>query len=145
MKYVLVSECLLGVNCRYDGQNSLREELIEELKDCAIIPICPEQLGGLTTPRPPAQISEGSGIDVIMNSAKVLRIEDKIDVTDQYVKGAEAALYLAQLFDVKDVYLKEKSPACGVHFIKRDDEKIKGSGVCAALLRSKGLILHSVE
>jgi len=145
MKYVLVSECLLGVNCRYDGKNSFREELLEKLKDCAIIPVCPEQLGGLTTPRPPAQINEGSGIDVLMKSAKVLRIEDKVDVTEQYVKGSEAALYLAKLFGVNEAYLKEKSPACGVHFIKKGDEKVTGSGVCAALLRSEGLIIHSVE
>ncbi|MCD4657075.1 MAG: DUF523 domain-containing protein [Planctomycetes bacterium] len=145
MKYILVSECLLGVNCRYDGKNSHREELIEKLKDCAIIPICPEQLGGLTTPRPPAQINEGTGNEVLRKKAKVLRIDDGIDVTEQYLKGAEASLYLARLFGAKEAYLKEKSPACGVHFIKRDDEKVEGSGVCAALLRAKGVILHSVE
>ncbi len=145
MKYVLVSECLLGINCRYDGENSMCEELIEDLKDCAIIPICPEQLGGLTTPRPPAQINWGSGLDVLMKIAKVQRIDDKIDLSEQYVKGAEAALYLARLFGVKEAYLKEESPACGVNFIKRNDDKIEGSGVCAALLRAEGLILHSVE
>ena len=145
MKYVLVSECLLGVNCRYDGDNSMREELIEKLKDCAIIPVCPEQLGGLTTPRPPAQINDGSGADVLEGNSQVLRIEDSVDVTAQYVNGAKAALYLAQLFGAKEAYLKEKSPACGVFYIKRDDVKVKGSGVCAALLRAEGLILHSVD
>ena len=145
MKYVLVSECLLGVNCRYDGKNSRCDALLETLKDCAIIPICPEQLGGLTTPRPPAQINGGSGIDVLMKKAQVLRVEDKVDVTEQYVKGAEAALYLAKLFKAEEAYMKEKSPACGVHFIKRGKEKVDGSGVCTALLQSEGLKIHSVE
>ena len=125
--------------------NHSPNRVIKELKDYAIIPICPEQLGGLTTPRPPAQIFEGTGDDVLINNSKVLRIEDKIDVTEQYVKGAEASLYLAKLFGAKEAYLKEKSPACGVHFIKRDEDNISGSGVCAALLRAEGMTLHSVD
>ncbi len=145
MEYVLVSGCLLGINCRYDGKNSLNLKLLEKLKDFAIVPVCPEQLGGLTTPRPPAQITAGSGEDVIDEKSSVRTIEENIDVTQQYVRGAEEVLKIARLFDVKQIFLKEKSPACGVNFIKRDGEKLAGMGVAAALLRLHGYKLHSVD
>ena len=99
---ILVSACLLGINCKYDGTNSLNEKVLDYIKDKEVIPICPEILGGLSTPRPPSEII----------SDKVVNNEQK-DVTKEYRKGAEESLKLAKLFKVKKALLKAKSPSCG--------------------------------
>ena len=99
---ILVSACLLGINCKYDGSNNLNEKVLDYIKDKEVIPICPEILGGLSTPRPPSEII----------SDKVVNNEQK-DVTKEYRKGAEESLKLAKLFKVKKALLKAKSPSCG--------------------------------
>ena len=99
---ILVSACLLGINCKYDGTNNLNEKVLDYIKDKEVIPICPEILGGLSTPRPPSEII----------SDKVVNNEQK-DVTKEYRKGAEESLKLAKLFNVKKALLKAKSPSCG--------------------------------
>lgn len=99
---ILVSACLLGINCKYDGTNNLNEKVLDYIKDKEVIPICPEILGGLSTPRPPSEII----------SDKVVNNEQK-DVTKEYRKGAEESLKLAKLFKVKKALLKAKSPSCG--------------------------------
>lgn len=104
MKYVLVSACLLGVNCRYDGKNNENPSVLalQNRSDICLIPVCPEQLGGLTTPRLP---SERIG-NIVINSAGE-------DVTAQYAKGAEEALKIAKLYGCDSAILKERSPSCG--------------------------------
>lgn len=99
---ILVSACLLGINCKYNGGNNLKEKVLEYIKDKEVIPICPEILGGLSTPRFPSEII---GDKVINNQ--------QTDVTSEYKKGAEEALKLAKLFNVKKALLKSKSPSCG--------------------------------
>lgn len=99
---ILVSACLLGTNCKYSGGNNYSEEVMEFLKDYEIIPICPEQLGGLPTPRPASEIIG----DKVMNN-------EGTDVTSNYQKGAEEALKIAQLLGIKKALLKAKSPSCG--------------------------------
>ena len=99
---ILVSACLLGVNCKYNGRNNASDEVDEFLKNYEIIPICPEIMGGLTTPRTAA---EQKGDKVITQDGK--------DVTEQYRKGAEECLFLAKKYDVKKALLKLKSPSCG--------------------------------
>lgn len=99
---ILVSACLLGVNCKYSGGNNLNDKVLEYIKDKEVIPICPEILGGLSTPRLPSEII---GDKVINNEQK--------DVTIEYRNGAEEALKLAKLFNVKKALLKAKSPSCG--------------------------------
>ena len=130
---VIISACLVGINCRYDGKNELHPELLEWIKREGFIPVCPEQLGGLPTPRIPASIVDGDGFDVLAKKAKVVNLEG-IDVTDQFLKGAFESLKLARTMGIKRAVLKEKSPSCGVNLTCCNDRIIEGRGVCAALL-----------
>lgn len=128
---ILVSACLLGVNCRYDGKGQLIEPLLPLLKEHALIPICPEQLGGLPTPRIAAE-----------------RIQDKVitksgqDVTAAFTKGAEEALKLAKLYNCDLAILKERSPSCGAKQIYDGSftgKLVEGMGVTATLLTQNGI------
>ena len=105
MKSMLISACLLGVACRYDGLSKpLDKEIIEKLREqYHLIPVCPEVMGGLPTPRIPAEIS---------SDGRVFR-QDGIDVTENYIRGAKEALRLAEIFQCDTALLKEKSPSCG--------------------------------
>lgn len=128
---VLISACLLGVNCRYDGGNSYREA-IEQLKDrCHLIPICPEMLGGLAAPRPPAEIFNG----------KVWDREGK-DVSKQFHKGAQETFRIANILDCKYAVLKEKSPSCGsgkIYDGTFTGTLVEGDGITAKALKDMGI------
>lgn len=93
----LVSACLLGIKCRYDGESNLNEKVIELAKEETLIPVCPEQLGGLPTPREPA---EQRGERVITKSGR--------DVTKNFVRGAKQVLKLAKLFGTNEAILKQR-------------------------------------
>ena len=128
---ILVSACLLGVNCKYDGGNNYSKEVDEFLKDYEIIPICPEIMGGLPTPRVP---SERLGDKVIS--------KDGVDVTKQYLKGANECLFLAKKYNVKKALLKLKSPSCGLGKIYDGTfsrNLIEGNGVTADLFLKNGI------
>ena len=135
---ILISACLIGINCRYDGSNTINDAIIKEIKDEGFIPVCPEQLGGLSTPRPSASIQNGTGFDVIGSSSKVIDISGR-DVTREFLKGAQEALKIAKLLRVQKAILKENSPSCGVNFTSSNFKKIKGPGVFTALLRNEGI------
>ncbi|MDH3976080.1 MAG: DUF523 domain-containing protein [Deltaproteobacteria bacterium] len=140
---VIVSACLLGVKCRYDGSDNLNRGLIERLKNCHLIPLCPEQLGGLPTPREAAQIVEGDGFDVLKNKVSIMSTANK-DVTENFITGAYESLKIARITGANKAFLKEKSPSCGVKRIKRNGVEIEGSGVLAALLKEEGLEVFGV-
>ena len=130
---VLISACLLGVDCKYSGgNNSLDDEKLGRLKEkYDLIPVCPEAYGGLTTPRTP---SERLGDKVVSKYGA--------DVTEQFQKGAEAALFLAKLFDVKLAILKENSPSCGSGTIYDGTftgTLMSGDGMTAELLKKHGI------
>lgn len=134
MENVLISACLLGVSCRYDGLSKpLDTKIIENLRSrYHLIPICPEIFGGLPTPRIPAEIQA---------NRRVLRKDGK-DITDEYKKGAKEALRLAKLFDCKLAILKERSPSCGSGVIYDGSftgNKINGDGITAELLKKEGI------
>ena len=135
---ILVSACLLGINCKYDGNNNMNEKVLDYLKDKEVIPVCPEIYGGLTTPRTPSEIV---GDKVIT--------KDKIDVTKEYLKGAEETLKLGKLFNVKKALLKAKSPSCGnkeIYDGTFTGNKIIGMGITAQLLKDNGIeILNENE
>ena len=135
---ILVSACLLGINCKYDGNNNMNEKVLDYLKDKEVIPVCPEIYGGLTTPRTPSEIV---GDKVITKG--------KIDVTIEYLKGAEETLKLAKLFNVKKALLKAKSPSCGnkeIYDGTFTGNKIIGMGITAKLLKENGIeILNENE
>ena len=140
---ILISACLIGINCRYDGSNIFNDELIKKFKAEGFIPVCPEQLGGLPTPRPCASIQNGTGVEVITGKAKVIDVNGK-DVTKEFLKGAQESLKIAKLLGIKKAILKENSPSCGVNSTNSDFNKINGSGVFTAMLKSEGIIIFSV-
>jgi len=141
---VIVSACLLGIKCRYDGGNSLDERLLAMASEVTFIPLCPEQLGGLSTPRVPAQIVKGNGEDVLNSRAKVVDASGR-DVTKQFLNGAEEVKRIAKLMRVSTVIMKEKSPSCGVRFISKNDSTIEGMGVTSALLMREGIRVISSD
>jgi uncharacterized protein YbbK (DUF523 family) len=141
---VLVSACLLGVYCRYDGSSNPAPELRDLARRARLVPICPEQLGGLPTPRPPAQCESGDGRAVLEGKARIRNVHGQ-DVTAQYRHGAEEALRLAQLYGARHAILKERSPSCACHFLYCDGKLIAGRGVTAALLEQHGYQLHSLD
>ncbi len=130
---VIISACLLGLDCKYDGGNNrLPEDTIGKLAEkYELIPVCPECYGGLTTPRTP---SERLGDKVVSKNG--------VDVTAQFDNGANAALYLAELFNVKTAILKANSPSCGSGTIydgKFTGTLVPGNGVTAELLKAHGI------
>lgn len=136
----LVSACLLGVECAYNGKDNTCQYLVDKLKGEQIIPICPEQLGGLTTPRDRARIVGGEGNDVLDGTAKVMTYKG-VDVTPQYLKGGQEALKIAQLVGADEAILKAFSPSCGCGEIFTEDFEGKkpGNGTTTALFKRKGI------
>ncbi|ABW19375.1 DUF523 domain-containing protein [Alkaliphilus oremlandii] len=144
---VLISGCLIGVNCKYNGKHNLREEILTHFNGENLAPICPEQLGGLTTPRLPAEIQGGDGKDVLHGRAKVVR-SDGVDVTEEFIKGANETLKIAKSLGITKAILKAKSPSCGAGKIydgSFSDIIIDGDGVTTALLKENGIEVYSDE
>lgn len=138
---VLVSACLLGLGCRYDGGSRGPIDIPE---DICPVPLCPEQLGGLPTPRPSARLRGGDGRAVLEGRARVVNVMGE-DVTDAFLRGAREALALCRLLGIKKAILKERSPSCGVRQVWIGDELKEGRGVLAALLEQAGIELMSSE
>ncbi len=131
MSNILVSACLLGADCKYNGKNNRNENVLRLMEKHTLIPVCPEQLGGLATPREP---SEKSGGRVISKSGA--------DVTENYKKGADEVLKIARLYGCKRAVLKAKSPSCGsgkVYDGTFSGTLIDGDGVTAQLLKQNGI------
>ncbi len=122
----IVSLCLVGIACRYDGRNSLVRKVRELVERNEAIPLCPEQLGGLPTPRSPAEIKGGKAEDVLWGKATVVNREG-VEVTAPFLKGAREVLRLTRLTGARRAILKAKSCSCGEN------------GVTAALLRKEGI------
>ncbi|MDA0836501.1 MAG: DUF523 domain-containing protein [Planctomycetota bacterium] len=142
---VLVSACLLGVHCRYDGSTNPCSELAAKIGSRAVIPICPEEFGGLSTPRPAAECCGGTGADVLTGNAKILVKESGKDVTEQFLSGAHEALRLARKFGADSALLKSKSPSCGCGKVYRDGQLVNGDGVTAALLKRAGIAVEAID
>jgi uncharacterized protein YbbK (DUF523 family) len=142
---VLVSACLLGVHCRYDGSSNPCSELAEKIGSRAVIPICPEEFGGLSTPRPAAECCGGTGADVIAGDSKILVKETGKDVTEQFLAGAQEALRLAKKFGADAALLKSKSPSCGCGKVYREGQLVDGDGVTAALLQKEGISVEAID
>ncbi|KKN97156.1 hypothetical protein LCGC14_0161210 [marine sediment metagenome] len=124
----LVSACLIGVNCRYDGKSKLDRKCLKLFKKRELMPVCPEQLGGLSIPREPAEIKK---------SGKVLTKNGK-DVTKNFNKGAKEVLKITKNLKIREAILKSKSPSCGLGLVydgSFSGKLIKGNGITTTLLR----------
>ncbi|MEW6399399.1 MAG: DUF523 domain-containing protein [Bacillota bacterium] len=143
MDRVLVSACLLGVQCRYDGEHEFSAEVVAAAATRCLVPVCPEILGGLPTPRPPAEVVGGDGADVLAGRARVVTGEGR-DVTAAFLRGAQEALRVARLVGAREAWLKARSPSCGVTCIHDGtfaQGMRPGAGVTAALLARGGIRL----
>jgi len=142
---ILVSACLAGVKCRYDGADSYNSQLMQELKDSELIICCPELLGGLSVPRTPCNIQGVLGNEVLLGNAKVIGVDNK-DYTECYIYGAKKALEIALKHNVQKAFLKQKSPSCGCGQIYSHDgtHLINGDGILAALLKQNGIEIISL-
>lgn len=124
----LVSACLAGLCTRYDGTLKENRNCLKRLEDFIWIPVCPEQLGGLATPREPAEIVGGDGMSILNGRGRVIS-RSGADITDTFIKGAKQVLDIATRQGIRKIFLKSRSPSCGVGEIL---------GVTAALLLLHG-------
>ena len=137
MEKILISACLVGDNCKYNGGNNLNPQIEALLEKYELIPFCPEVEGGLPIPRNPSEIK---GDRVVMNNDK--------DVTREYELGARKALMLCLYLKIKIAVLKERSPSCGTHQIHDgsfSNKLIDGMGVTARLLKENGIKIYSED
>ena len=137
MEKILISACLVGDNCKYNGGNNLNPNIESLLEKYELIPFCPEMEGGLPTPRNPSEIKCER---VVMDNGK--------DVTRNYELGARKALMLCLYLKIKIAVLKERSPSCGTHQIHDgsfSNKLIDGMGVTAKLLKDNGIKVYSED
>lgn len=131
---LLISACLMGIKCRYDGKQKKIPELDRLMESYVLIPVCPEVLGGLPTPRVP---SERRGEAVVTWDGR--------DVTENYRRGARESLRICQMTHTDCALLKERSPSCGFGSIYDGTftgTLCPGDGVCAALLKQHGVRVY---
>lgn len=138
---ILISACLAGVNCKYSGDNNYNEKVANLLKRGDAILVCPEQMGGLPTPR------IGAEIRVIDGKRRVF-MKDGTDVTEQFERGAKEVLEIAKKVNATKAVLKSRSPSCGVGVIYDGTftkTKIEGDGITTKLLRENGIEVISSD
>ena len=137
---IIVSACLLGINCKYNDLNNDNQKVREYLEGKEFVIVCPEQLGGLTTPRNPSEIinnidkQELSEYKVISNKGE--------DVTENFITGAKETLKIAKLYNCKEAIMKDGSPSCGSTYIYDGSftgKKILGEGITSSLLRKNNI------
>ncbi|MCQ2969377.1 MAG: DUF523 domain-containing protein [Clostridium sp.] len=136
----LISACLCGVNCKYNGSNNYNQKCNKLFMSGKAILICPEQLGGLTTPRVPSEL-QANARDIIKNNGKVITKEG-LDVTMEFIKGAKEVMKIAKKLPISAAILKEGSPSCGVNFIYDgtfNGNRIKGKGITTEMLNEIGI------
>ena len=135
---ILCSACLLGARCRYDGQGKPTQRVIELLKNHEMIPVCPEQLGGLPTPRPPCEMQEDGRV----------RNKQGDDQSTEFMRGAEEALMLLRLTGCEAALLKARSPSCGKGMIydgSFSGALKPGNGVFTQKLVNEGIPVYTEE
>lgn len=136
MKMKLVSACLVGINCRYDGKSKLDRKCLKLFEKGGLIPVCPEQLGGLSTPRESIEIQRNN---------KVLTKSGK-NVTKNFTQGAKETLKTAKALKIKEAIFKTKSPSCGSGLIMDGSfsgKLVKGDGITTVLLKKSGIRVYT--
>lgn len=134
---VIVSSCLLGIDCRYCGDGYPQEGILKLIKDHQVIPVCPEQLGGLPTPRQSVELVNGRAVD-----------KCGCDMTEQFLKGAEEVDKISRLFEVKVAILKSNSPSCGcgqVYDGTFSGQLTSGDGMTARLLKKSDIKIYNED
>ena len=134
---MIVSACLAGLPCRYDGKAKPCAEVMELVRSGKAIPLCPEQLGGLPTPRPPCEIRAGRVMD-----------REGADQTEAFRRGAEAVLAAVQAYGATEALLQNRSPSCGLGWIYDGTfsrKLVQGSGITAQLLAENGIQVIGIE
>ena len=162
MENILVSACLIGVHCRYDGKcqdiEHFNEKLLQLMEKYKLIPVCPEVYGGLPTPRIPAEIVSGNlkvahnqSLSCVHENALSKRnVINKagVDVTAQFEAGAKEACYLAKLYNCKYAILKKRSPSCGngqIYDGTFSKTLVDGDGITTAALKAQGIIVFDED
>ncbi len=145
---ILISACLIGNRCRYDGGGfDGYPELAQLVEEGRALPVCPEQLGGLPTPRPPAELQGGDGVAALAGLARITR-QDGTDVTDAFLAGARETLSIARSCGATAAILKARSPSCGAKQIYDGTFSggLKpGKGLTAAMLEAEGLTVYDED
>jgi len=146
MRPILVSACLLGLATRFDGTSKRNERVLAYLRNenRIPIPVCPEQLAGLPTPRPQTWFATGGGAEVLDGAGEVVNCQGLV-MNESFVRGAGETLRIARLAGCTEALLKERSPSCGVLQIHRDRQVVSGRGVTCALLERSGIKVFSEE
>ena len=132
---IFVSACLVGINCKYSGGNNFNQKIFDLVKEEKAIPICPEQLGGLMTPRKPVELK-------IVDGKRYAIDNEGNDVTENFERGAMEVLKLAKSLNIKKAVLQPRSPSCGVNKVYSgnfDNKLIDGNGILAELLMENGI------
>lgn len=142
---VLVSACLLGAACRYDGCAKNMASLREILATKSVVPVCPETAAGLGVPRPKVELDGGTGADVWRGTASAVLVEGRGDRSAEFREGARFAAQAAVQHGATVAILKEKSPSCGSQRVYVSGEVREGEGVTTALLREQGIVVLSDE
>jgi uncharacterized protein YbbK (DUF523 family) len=143
---VLVSACLLGRACRYDGRHN-RDQVLErelEARGQVAVPFCPEEHGGLGTPRPAAWIEAESAAEVLDDRDRIVTKDGRY-VTAEFLRGAKGALDTCRVRGIRLALLKERSPSCGVARTHVGGKLVEGSGVTAELLRRHGIEVRGID
>ncbi|QJB56334.1 DUF523 domain-containing protein [Pseudodesulfovibrio sp. zrk46] len=136
-KPIIVSACLAGIYCRYNGDIEPFQPVVELVRQGRAIPFCPEVFGGLSTPRSPCEIADGRVIN-----------DEGEDKTEQFQRGAEEGLRLAQLAGCTEAILKARSPSCGsgeIYDGSFSSTRIPGDGFFAALLKENGISVRTEQ
>lgn len=146
MHRILVSACLMGEKVRYDGGDCRQNGLLEQWQaEGRLVPFCPEVAGGLSVPRPAAEIEAGDA-EAVLHGRALIRTREGADVTDAFLQGAEKALAECQRHNIRIVVLKEGSPSCGVSQVNDgsfNSRKVNGEGLTACLLNRHGIRVFS--
>lgn len=144
---IIVSACLAGGLCRWDGKLDQDPEVAEMVRAGTAVAACPELLGGLSVPREPAEIIGGDGKDVLAGRARIRNRKGE-DVTGHFLRGAREFLRIAKASGARSAILRESSPSCGVHFTPDGSYSrryLRGPGITAALLVEEGIEVTSRE
>ena len=135
----IVSACLAGLRTRYDGKDCCDKRIQCLVAEGKAIPVCPEQLGGLPTPREAIEIRNDNGNGILLGRTKAIGKESGTDYTPNLLRGADEVLKIASLLKIKKAILKDGSPSCGSTYIKKGGKRIKGVGVTTAVLLMAGV------